>query len=166
MKATLVVLLMCVFAASASAATMTPLSDADLSQVAAGNGDSELEIEIDIDEQGQQYVNVLNLINAGGPVQVGTNQLVVSGNLAGLIGAEIQQVVANEIDDECEFDEVELEVEISDQGQQNAYALVLINTTGSAQVGANIVALSGGSAGLIKDSSVQQVVANNYSVCD
>ncbi len=167
MRATLVLLVLCVFAASASAATMTPLSDAGLSAISAGNGDGgELEIEIDVDEQGQMYVSALNLINAGGPVQVGTNQLVASANIAAVVGSQIQQVVTNQIDDACsvcEFEEVDLEVDIDDQGQQFASALNLINTTGAAQVGTNIVALSGGSAALVNNSSVTQLVVNSYS---
>jgi hypothetical protein len=159
----LVLLVLLAFAASASAATMTPLSDTSLSAVSAGNGDSELEIEVEIEDFSQQYVRALNLINAGGAVQVGTNVFVATAEcVAGIVKAGVEQTVVNVICEPCsicEFDDVEMEVEVEDCAQQGVHALNVINTTGSAQVGTNIAGLcAGGAAGLYKAGLSQCVV--------
>lgn len=173
MKTMLVVLMLCVFAASASAATMVPMSDSSLSAVTAGDGhdgdghgsDSELLIETFVTDRGQQNVTALNLVNAGGPVQVGSNILVVSApQMARIDGSSVVQAVVNLQHQECApcaFDNATLQTGVSGQGQQNACALNLVNAAGAVNAGSNILAVVScdGPAG-ISDSCVTQVVLN------
>ena len=179
MKTMLVVLMLCVFAASASAATMVPMSDSSLSAVAAGNGqggggggddhhgdsDTSLLIETFVIDQGQQNVTALNLVNAGGPVQVGSNILVVtSPEMARIDGSTVIQAVVNLQHQECApcaFDDATLQTGVSGRGQQNACAVNLVNAAGAVNAGSNILAVVScdGPAG-ISDSCVAQVVVN------
>ena len=167
MRVTLALLAILAFAAGASAATMTPMSDSGLAAVTAGfgHGEDELLVETFVIEKGQQYASALNLINAGGPVQVGNNILVASSpECTGILGSSVVQAVINLEHHECapcDFDDATLETGISGNGQQHATAMTLINTAGSAQVGTNLIALSScdGGAGVV-DSCVTQVVVN------
>jgi len=150
---------------------MIPLSDDSLSAVSAGNhhhhGDDDkvLLVETFIIDQGQQYAMALNLINAGGPVQVGNNALIaVAPGCVGILGSTVIQAVVNLEHHQCApcaFDEATLETGVSGQGQQYATALNLINAAGTVQVGNNLIALMScdGVAGVV-DSCVVQAVVN------
>jgi hypothetical protein len=144
-KALMVVLMLCLFAASASAATMTPMSDSGLSGISAGYDSAAFKVEVEVKDQGQQFATALNLINAGGPVQVGNNILVVaSPECATIEDAAIVQAVVNLQHQECspcEFETAKLEVEIKDQGQQNVCALNLVNSAGAVNAGTNLLAV-------------------------
>ncbi len=164
MKAVLLVLLLCVFAVSAGASMMMPLSNSTLSAVTAGNHTDDYYASLEIKDKGQQNVNALNLINAIGPVQVGTNVLVAQADdMAGINKSEVSQTVVNAVLTQCsmcDFDDAGIEVEVKDKGQQDVNALNVINGGGSVQVGTNIIALCSGDTAGVNKSSLSQCVVN------